>query len=227
MKNILIIATFFIAFTVVGQTSNSVTVEKQKLKKALLYGDQTVAANAMYNIIALEGEKSVYVDSLAYLYFNSRNYLSCFLVSEDALKNNPDNVRMLGVSAFSLESLGAKDNAIEKYQELLDKTQDNYHAYKIAVLQFELKKFDEALVSIKAADKLTDKGIEEVAFQINKKYNQSVPLKAAIAYLEGLITLSLDKKIDAKVSFSRAVQLFPDFILAKERLANLDVKPKE
>lgn len=227
MKNLFFFLTLFIAFSSVAQNSNQVELEKQKLKQALTYGDQSTATTMMYNIIALEGEKSVYKDSLAYLYFNRRSYLSCFLATEDALKNNPSNIELLEMSAFSVESLGAIDKAIGSYEKLLSITNNNFHAYKIAVLHFEMSKFEDAYTAIKKADALADSGTENITFPINKNYNQPVPLKAAIIYLKGLIELNLDNKVASKASLQKALQIFPEFILAKEALSNLEVKPKE
>jgi tetratricopeptide (TPR) repeat protein len=94
----------------------------------------------------------------------------------------------------------------------------------LAGLQLALNKFDEALVSVKKADELPDAGTIKVTFQVNKNYNQNVDLKAAIAYLEGIISLNLEKNKEAKTSFERAVKLFPDFVLAKSKLTTLDIK---
>lgn len=223
MKNTLYILTFFIATVAIAQTSNSLELEKQKIKQALAYGDKSTAANAMYTIISLEGSTSVYKDSLAYLYFNERNYVSCFLVTKDVLKNKPQNVELLEMNAISLESIGALEQSIESYKTLLLKSNNNYHAYKIAGLQLTMKKYDEALLSIKKADQLADDGTMNVAFQVNKNYNQNVPLKPSISYLQGLIELSLGKKIEAKISFERALKLFSDFALAKSKLTTLEI----
>lgn len=227
MKKLIFIFSLIITTTAIAQTSNSLELEKLKLKQALIYGDQAVATSTMYNIIALEGPQSAYLDSLAYLYFNRRSYLSCFIVATDVLKKDGNNVEMLEMIAVSLESLGAKDKAIEQYTKLVAITTNNYHAYKIAILESELNKFDEALVSIKKADQLADKGTEQITYQINNNYSQNAPLKASIAYAEGIILLNLEKNTEAKVSFERAVSVFPDFILAKERLDALNETPKE
>ncbi len=176
----------------------------------------------MYAIINLEGPQSTYKDSLAYLYFNARNYSSCFLVTNDILKNNSTNLELLEMQAVSLESLGAYSKAVEVYETLLTKTNNNYHAYKAAGLQLALNKFDEAYSTIKKADQLPDNGKVEVTFQVNKNYNENVNLKAAIAYLEGIIAMNLEKKTEAKLSFERAVKLFPNFVLAKGRLETLN-----
>ncbi len=226
MKNLLYIFTFVITSAAIAQTTNALELEKQRLKQSLAYGDKVVAASLMYNIISLEGEQSTYKDSLAYLYFNGRNYVSCFLVTNDILKSNPDKIDLLEMKAISLESMGAIDKASEAYNELLSKTNNNYHAYKLASLQFATKKLVEAYESVKKADQLPDDGTLKITFQVNKNYNENVELKAAIAYLEGIIAMNLDKNNEAKISFERAIQLFPDFVLAKSKLSTLEA-PEE
>lgn len=222
MKNLIYILTFVITTTAIAQNANSINLEKQKLRQALSYGDTNVAATSMYAIINLEGPQSTYKDSLAYLYFNGRNYSSCFLVTNDILKNKPNNIELLEMQAISLESLGAYGKAVEVYETLLIKTSNNYHAYKVAGLKLALNSFEEAYSSIKKADQLPDDGKVEVTFQVNKNYNQNINLKAAIAYLEGVIAMNLKKNPEAKISFERAVQLFPDFVLAKGKLEALN-----
>ena len=227
MKRFFTIISFFIAVVAVAQTANGVAFEQQKLKQALAFGDKTVAANAMYSIILLEGPKSVYKDSLAYLYFNDRNFISCFLVTNDILKTNPGNLDLLEMNAISLESMGATEKAVEAYQNLFTKTNNNYHAYKLAGLQFAMNKIEDAYVSIKKADKLPDDASVKITFQVNKNYNQQVDLKAAIAYLEGIIAENLNKKNEAKISYTRAIKLFPEFVLAKTKLDALNAETKQ
>lgn len=210
-----------LSFTALAQTS-SVEIEKNKLTQALNYGDKEAATNAMYNIIAIEGPQSTYKDSLAYMYFNRRSYLSCYLVAQDVLQMRPNSAEILEMSAFALESLGAGEKAIEEYQKLLTSSNSNYHAYKIAEMQYELQKYDDALVSIQKAGSLADKGQHYITYQINQNYNQQAELKAAIPYLEGMIYLAKSDQVKAKAAFEKAVAIFPDFILAKEKIGNIN-----
>jgi tetratricopeptide (TPR) repeat protein len=222
MNKLIYILAFIVTTTAIAQTTNTLTLEKQKLKQALAYGDKSVAALAMYDIVAIEGAQSTYKDSLAYLYFNNRNYVSCFLVTNDILSYKPNELELLEMKAISLESMGVFEQASEAYKALLSKTNNNYHAYKLASLQLALKKFEEAYVSVKKADQLPDEGGVKVNFKVNKTYNQNIDLKASIAYLEGIIALNLEKNEEAKHSFERAVKLFPDFVLAKGKLESLN-----
>lgn len=222
MKNLLYILTFIVTTAAIAQSTNTIVLEKQKLKQAIAYGDKAVATSTMYSIINLEGSQSIYKDSLAYLYFDRRNYVSCFLVTNDILKNKPNNIELLEMQAISLESMGAIEKAIENYKTLVSKTNNNYQAYKLAALQFTSKKYENALESIKKSDQLPDTGTSNITFQVNKNYNQNVNLKAAIAYLEGMILLKLEKTNEAKLSFKRAIKLFPEFVLAKGKLSTLE-----
>jgi len=227
MKNYIYIVAILITTSIVAQTSNNIELQQKKIKLALSYNDKVAAASAMFSIIAMEGEQSSYKDSLAYMYFNDAKYISSFLVTNDILKNKPDNIELLEINAISIENMGALDKAVEVYSNLLSKTKNNYHAYKLASLQVATKKFVDAYKSIKGADLLEDSGTIKVNFQVNKNYNQNVDLKAAIAYLEGIILLNMNKETDAKLSFMRAVNLFPDFVLAKSKLTTLENSEKK
>lgn len=219
MKNLIYILAFIITTTAIAQSTNNVAFEKQKIKQALAYGDKVTAASSMYSIIAMEGAKSTYKDSLAYLYFNSGNYVSTFLVTNDILKNKPNTVELLEMHAISLESMGALKKAGETYGKLVGQTKSNYHAYKMAGLQLSTNDVTEAYSTIKKADQLADNGKMKINFQVNKNYNQNVDLKAAIAYLEGMIALKLGKPDEAKSSFERAIKIYPEFVLAKGKLS--------
>lgn len=227
MKNLVYIFTFIIATSAIAQSANNLEIEKQKLKQALIYNDKDVAASSMYSIIAIEGEQSSFKDSLAYLYFNNNKYVSCFLVTDDILKRKPDNMELLEMQTISLESMGAVAKAIENYKLLLSKSNNNYHAYKLAGLQLSANKLEDAFQSIKKADQLPDDGTFKVTFQVNKTFSQNIDLKAAIAYLEGIIALNLQKNPEAKISFERAIKIFPDFVLAKSKLTTLETPVKE
>lgn len=223
MKIRILIIVGFISSVAFGQSDNMLTQQKI-IKQAIAFGDLNTATNAMYNIIASEGPQSSYKDSLAYLYFNNRNYVSCYLVTNDIIKNKPNNTELLEMNAISLESMGANEKAIEAYENLLSKDKNNFFAYKIASLKNALKKYDEAYAAINNAEQLPDNGTIKVSFQVNQNYTQQINLKAAIPFLRGVIEMNLNKNADAKVSFEKALQLFPDFALAKSKLTTLDSK---
>ena len=219
MKKYYITLSALLAFvSFYAQTTKDITLDKTVMKQALRYGDNIIAVNSIYQIIAKEGATSVYKDSLAYLYFAGRNYSSCFMVCSDILSRDGTKLPILEMQAVSLEGLGAVDKAAQVYAKLVVKSNNNYHAYKLANLYFALKKYDEAYKAIQKAQQLKDKGTIKVTYAVNKNYNQQVSLLAAISNLKGLIEFEQGKNELAKASFKKAVDLQEDFVLAKENL---------
>ena len=224
MKKFIYIFTFIITSSVIAQNTSSIAFEKQKMNQAKIYGDEEVMTSSIYNIIALEGPSSTYKDTLAYVYFNNRKYVSCFLVVSDVLKTKPDNIEMLEMQAISLESMGALEKAKESYEVLLTKNNNNYTAYKLATLEFRMNQAEDAYATIKKAAAMPNDVPMNVTFQVNENYNQNVPLNASIYYLQGLIAQSLNKPSEAKASYEKAIELFPEFVLAKSKLELLNAK---
>jgi len=199
-----------------------IKIEKEVLKKAKKIGDPSVASSSIYRLIALEGENSTYKDSLAYIYFSSRRYAPCFMITTEVLQRDPKHIEMLEMKGISLESLGAFEKATEAYKQLFAISKNNFHGYTIAKLQYSTKKYDEAFKTIQDIEKLNDTGEYKVTYAINQKHNQQVELLAAISYLKGLIAIELNKKVEAKSSFEKAIKIQPDFVLAKEKLESLN-----
>lgn len=219
MKNFyLTCAACLFVLTAVAQESKDISIEKAILKQSLVYGDNSAAVNSIYAIIAKEGKTSSYKDSLAYLYFSGNRFSSCFMVCTDILAQNSGKLEILEMQAVSLDKMGAFDKAAQAYAKLTSKTNNNYHAYKLANLNVSMKKYPEAMVAVKKAESLNDTGKIQVTYNINKNYTQQVSLLAAIANVRGIIEFELDKLEAAKVSFQKAIKLQDDFVLAKENL---------
>jgi tetratricopeptide (TPR) repeat protein len=142
-------------------------------------------------------------------------------MADEVIKRDPDHLEMLEIKAASLESLGAIDKSAEAYDQLFARSNNNFHGYNLAKLQFSLKKYEEAYKTIQEVEKLNDTGKYKITFSINANHVQQVELLAAIPYLKGLIEEELQKKPEAKVSYEKALKIQPDFVFAKERLEGL------
>ena len=198
--------------------AEAIALEKEIIKSAKKKGDTAVVTSSMSRLIALEGANSTYKDSLAYIYFSSRKYASCFLMANEVLKRDPKNEAVLELKAISLESLGALDKSLEAFQELFDISQNNYHGYNLSKLQLSVKKYEDAYKTIKEVEALNDTGKYKVTFAINKNHTQQIELLAAISYLKALIEEELNRKDEAKANFEKALKIQPEFVLAKEKL---------
>jgi tetratricopeptide (TPR) repeat protein len=214
-----------ITASVVGQVNNeAVAFEKKVLEKAKQYNDISVVKSSMMRLVLLEGENSTYKDSLAFIYFQERAYPSSFIASQEVLKRDPNNIKMLEVQAFSLESIGAYDKAVESFKKLFAKTNNNYYGFSQANLQYVMKDYSGAYATLLQVEKLNDTGNYTVSYAINQTHKQEIELIAAIQYLKGLCAVQLKNNPVAKASFEKALTTQPDFVLAKESLENLQPK---
>lgn len=209
--------------TAVGMMAQSnvkseIEIERRIVDLAKRVGDPSMVTSSFYRIIALEGDNSTYKDSLAYIYFSSRQFAPSFMMADEVLKRDPNHLEMLEIKAVSLESFGAIDKSAEEYAKLYALTKSNYHGYNLAKLQFTLKNYEEAYKTIKEVEGLNDTGEYRISFAINQNHSQQVELLAAIPYLKGLIEEELDKKAEARLSYEKSIKIQPDFTLPKDRL---------
>ncbi len=197
----------------------AINPNEQHLKvyaNALKYGDVQSAIYATQNIIANEGENSSFKDSLALLYYNSNNALSCHLLCKELLANKPADVTLLELNATSLKSLGATKDAIEAYEKLFAASQNRYHGYELAQLQFGISRLAEALVTINQSMDKTKELEAKINFNIDKNKQQEVPLNAALLNLKGLVTYELKDEKTAALLFDEALKIMPEFEAAKQ-----------
>lgn len=208
----------------------TINPNEQHLKvyaNALKYGDVQSAIYATQNIIANEGENSSFKDSLALLYYNSNNALSCHLLCEELLKSKPADVTLLELNATSLKSLGATKDAIEAYEKLFAVSQNRYHGYELAQLQFGISRLAEAIVTINQAMERTKELEAKITFNIDKNQSQQVPLNAALLNLKGLVTYELKDEKTAASLFDDALKIMPEFEAAKQNKKAIEALGKK
>jgi len=196
---------------------------KKILTQALKYNDPQTAINSMHFIISLEGETSNYKDSLAITYFRTGNYISSHLLAKELLGSNPGNSQLLEINAISLEKLSATKDAIAAYEILFANTRNMAHGYRLAVLQYGIKRLAEAQVTI--VQTLQCEEIENafIQFPIDDNKNQNVPLKVASLNLQGLIAYGLKDNNEAIVAFQEALKLMPEFTAANQNANVINV----
>lgn len=192
-----------------------------KYQSALRYNDVDVAKDAVYEMLAINPRATNMLDTLAFFYFENRQYTSAFLVSKDAISINADNVNMLEINAICLENLGARDRALEQYESLYIKTDDLGVLYKMAVIQFELNRFNESKTSAELL--IESKSTDELMLSFPKADNssQNISMRAAAYTLLGMIHQKRGKTAEAKEAFNKSLEMFPDFEYAKENLQSL------
>ncbi len=220
-----------ILLTVVLMAGSNAMAQQDEIKKifqdtyerALQYNDRFEAKNALYRLVVMDPQNDSLLTTLAFLYADARQYASSLLVSMDAVALNPRNTEALEINAFSYENLGLKDKSLISYEKLFLITNDFQVLYKMAFLQFELEKYHQALTNsdiLLEAPEATESTIffKEGEDQEDKEY----PISVAIWNLKGIVNKELGNKEEARKCFDEALQISPDFLLAKENIASLD-----
>ena len=184
---------------------------------AMRYNDFQAAKDKLFSLIIRNPEDLRYPELLGSLYFDNGLSTSAALVALDILQVNDKSIGSLEIAAFSLEQLGALDRALPHYERLYLLTGDNFSLYKSAFIQYDLKKYQEAMNSINMLSKNV-KPEDKIGFPVSQTETQEIGMKAAALNLKGMIYLDQGSKAEAKTAFEEAIQLEPNFNLAKENL---------
>lgn len=198
------------------------TLDRAVYKMALRYGDAGVAATALYYQLAKNPTNLSLKDTLAQLYFVSRNYPLCLAFATEVVNAQPQNAQMLELMAVSHQNLNRGKEALEVYERLYPISQNVSHLYQIALLQFSLDRTSECLSTI--SNLLFNPKAEEVktSMPLPNQQVQQVSLKAAAYNLRGVALKARKETALARESFQEALKLQADFALAKRNLEDLD-----
>lgn len=187
-------------------------------------GDAAVMYDALHNMLAKEPGNAAVKDSLATLYFTGRMYGPSLALTTELLDAKAEDPRYLEMHAVSQNSLGLLEDALGSYTQLLAVDPNPYYAYQIATIQYGLNKFDIAEASV---DNMlaADLGEQKVNINLANGRAQSVPMKAALLNIKGVLRkdVHLDKD-KAREYFELAMAEAPDFLLPANNIAVMDGK---
>ena len=188
-------------------------------------GDAAIKFDALHHMLALEPDNAALKDSLASLYFASRMFGPAVVLVQDLLAANPTDARYLEMGAVAQNSLGLLEDALTSYERLLAVDANPYYAYQIATLQYGLNRFDQAEASV---DNMlaADLGQQQVNINLANGRAQTVPMKAALLNIKGVLRKDVHKDVDrAKEYFELAMAEAPDFQLAANNLRVIEAAP--
>lgn len=220
----LIILTGVLIYTPLAAQNNEPDLSHYKVlyQKAIKYNDMATAKNALYHMIAKEPENDSLLYTLAYLYFDSKQYASSILVNMDIVKRNPDNLGSLEMMAIAYETLGLKDKALENYEKLYLKNNDINSLYKMAFLQYDLKRYDECKTNTDILLQNKEIDDQKLIFSFEKNKQKEFAMRVSVLNLKGMVNKELGNEEVARKSFEEALAIAPDFVLAKENLDEMN-----
>lgn len=197
--------------------------DKQKAiyEKALSYNDYNVATNALYHMMVLKPSNKGLLDTLAYLYYERQQYVSAAIAAQEAAKINPGNALALEIAATSFESIGLNDKALEHYELLYLKNNDISTLYKMAFIQYRMKRFNDARASADII--INDAKAREIKLVFNKrdKSRQEIPMIAAAYRLKGLIAYEKKETDKAIQMLEKSLEFAPDFDIVKDAVEQI------
>lgn len=189
------------------------------------YNDPVIQRMALYNLVALNPNNPAILDSLALIYFDFQQYASSALVSQDAMRLNPDDLFATEVSAVSFENLGVNSRAVTSYEKLYLANNDLTILYKVAFLQLSLKRYQEALNNADIIIESPEAAELKLLFPVDEtNKTQEITMKVAALRLKGMIEADKGNKAQAKTYFNEALKMAPEFVVLKEQIADLDKK---
>ncbi|MFT7033417.1 MAG: tetratricopeptide (TPR) repeat protein [Cyclobacteriaceae bacterium] len=186
------------------------------------FNDPSVARMALYHLLMVSGNKTGILDSLALSYYDNQKWVSVALVTKDNLKLNPDNELALELAGLAYENLGIKDKSLEQYESLFLKNNKTNTLYKVAFLQYELKRYKEAVASAEILLNRTDIDEQKLYFPKIDKTQQEVSMKSALLNLKGLIAKEDGDIPKAKEYYLEALKGSPGFEVAQKNLQAVD-----
>lgn len=189
----------------------------KKYSLALQFNDYDVAKDALYDVI-VEAPTDSLLTSLTLLYYENQKYTSAFLVAQAMLQRNPKNLTMLEVAATSAETVGILDRSLQYYESLYLLTNNLNTLYKIAFIQYDLKRFAECKTNAEILLSKPELEANKVLYNDAQNKQKEYSMKVAVLNLLGMTKLEQSDKEGARKAFQDALALAPDFVLAKQGL---------
>lgn len=191
-------------------------------ERAIRFNDLAVASDAVYSLLNMGESQAHYLDTLAILYFQRGAWPQTVLVTNDILAKEPNKAGPLELRAVAHQSLGMVKESLADYERLYPITQNAYHLYEIAALQYTMRRFGECELTLGRL--LQDETIKDKTLQLNsgQQTTQSVPLNAACHNMAGVVLLDQGRKSDAVMAFKKALNIYPEFVLAKNNLTEAE-----
>jgi tetratricopeptide (TPR) repeat protein len=192
-----------------------------KYATAVQWSDYDVAKDALYDLIVLNPGNDSLIYDLAIFYYQNQKYPSAVMVSQELLKRNPKNTGALEIAAVGYENLGVSDKALQSYESLYLLNNNSATLYKMAFLQYRLKRYKESNTS--ADILLASKEAEALKITYNDASNKpkEYAMKVALLNLKGMVAQDQGDKVNAKKFYDQALAIAPDFGLAKDNLSKL------
>ncbi len=193
----------------------------RKYNLASSWNDLELAKDALYDLIIEFPNNDSLIFALGMYYYDNQKYASSALVGQALLGREPKNPQILEMVALSYEGLNILDRALQNYESLYLVTNSVHTLYKMAILQYQLKKYPESLTNIDILLANPEVDTNKLIFQDAQKKEKEYVMRVAILNLKGMVYKDQGDKVNAKKYFDESLKISPDFVFAKQNSESL------
>ena len=220
----LLLTSFYTTAQAPGEPKHAVMYQQ-----AVNAGDQTSAILAANYIVASDANSS-FKDTLALLYYHTKNQKAAYYWAEKILEKNPHNINMLTIKSVTLKKNNQLLPAIEAYERLYRLNPTAVNGYELMNLQYAARRILEC-ASVGQELLFRNKIDANTFINYSSKNNEikQTPLKAAILNVYGLALLDLKNTDEALKMFDQALVIDKDYFEAEINMntAKKNMKLKE
>lgn len=201
--------------------SNDSIKNLEKLYKTSYNLKDIPTAITAVQLILINDSTNTLRDSLPSMYLAVQNIDACLTTTEDALKRYPESEEYAKYKMLCLEQVGKADELFTLANNLYKKTGKAEYVYKIASVQLVTGEFDAANKTISNMMEKYKNTKDSVDIFIDQGQSQRVPIIAACWNMKGYLYIQTQKYQQAGEAYQKAIQIFPDFVMARRNLQQL------
>lgn len=208
-----------------GASANEARRLQALYERAVFCKDYSAASTALLGLIDQDPDQKVrWMEEVAKVYYTDHRYEACSEVCADLVAHYGSGRKneVLEIQAICHEALGRKPEAIETWLQVMRQGGKPVNAVRLAGLLLEAERIPEAegwIQSALASPELT-KPDQVVQLPAAADRIQNIPAEAALRNLLGLIAMKRQPAdpTGARAAFERALQLAPDYVIARRNL---------
>jgi tetratricopeptide (TPR) repeat protein len=222
----LFILAFFSLLVISANAQNDNKTKQEEYlslyRRAIAYNDLGSAAYSLTGFLQYGGDEK-YNDSLAIVYYNMNNLGGAYKLAGEINAKDPKNIAALTLLADISGRAGEVKKSLEWYEKLIAVSPSPYNYYQLATKQFVLERNLECKESLQKviSDSVQAKE-QRVRLDIGEGYGEDVPVSAAAMNMMGAIAYKEKDKEAAAAWYKKALEVFPQFVIAKQNLEELN-----
>lgn len=205
----------------ITEADREYVIQQNIFTQSLKFYDFSTAKTALFHMMALRPQETYWMDTLATVYFSEGAYLQSLLVSREILDKKPEDEQVLQILAESESALGLEKEAVKTFEKLWSLTGKVYYQYKIATLQFSLKRMMECGNSLNGILGNAASSREKISISYQDGSSQEVVIAAAALNIGGMLAMEMNQVDEAIALFNQSSQLDASFILPRNNLATI------